>query len=96
MSEPDWDHYIDKIEQFSPDHPILKNFIRLIFSLFYLFPYLKRRELTQKNQLLNQLNKETDYWELEWIKQFFTFKISSTTKDFLIQEDWWWQFLSQI
>lgn len=96
MRETEWVYYLNKIERVSQNHPNLENLIHLVVSMSYLFPYLKEKELTQKQKFLDQLCQKSDYWELEWIKQLYNFELSKKTRDYLIQKDWWWHLLSQI
>ncbi|MHA2224909.1 MAG: Eco57I restriction-modification methylase domain-containing protein [Candidatus Hodarchaeales archaeon] len=74
--------------------PQLKEFFQFFISFFFLFPHL--RKSTTKNQFLKlttDLISSNNCWEYRWLKKILEFEIDPPTRDYLMQENWWWDIL---
>ncbi|MFX1286008.1 MAG: Eco57I restriction-modification methylase domain-containing protein [Promethearchaeota archaeon] len=96
MEQNEWIDHCKQIERYSHDYPQIKGFFRLVMSLFFLFPHLNSELLSNRNEFVNQICHKADFWEINWLKTFFQFEANLMMSEFLLKEDWWWDFLKQI
>lgn len=94
--EKKWDQFCIEIKLSSQRFPQLESFFRLITSLLYLFPHLHHVLFTNKKNFIKLMNHNSNLWEIRWINQQFAFQMNSSLRSYLLQEDWWWDFLSQV
>ncbi len=92
----EWDDFCNQIKQNSHESLQLKNFFRLVISLLFLFPHLTQSLVRSKDEFINKISSKCDFWEIRWIKQYFKFQMSSSMRNYLTQEEWWWIFLKQM
>lgn len=95
MKGSEWIKYIKYIEKDSQNWPQLKNFFRLIISLFFLFPSLIQSLLIDKEKFVVYLSRKSNFWEIRWLTQYFEFRINDSFRNYLHQEDWWWYFFKK-
>ncbi|MFW9905189.1 MAG: Eco57I restriction-modification methylase domain-containing protein, partial [Candidatus Thorarchaeota archaeon] len=96
MMPKEWMECAKVLEKEFQNCPQLINCFSLIISLLFLFPRFYRQLVLEKKKFIEHLCSESSFWEIQWLKEYLEFRSNKSLASYLHQEDWWWEFLTNI
>ncbi len=95
-----WKKFTDKVRSEILSIPELREFFVIVITFRFLFPEKMDKIIFNKASFLDAFHLDSqnieDLWQISWLKEFFEFNMSSSLHSYLIEKDWWWDFVTNL
>lgn len=95
-----WKKFAARVRSEIISIPELREFLVVIFAFRFLFPEIMDKIITNKASFLEVFRLDSqnigDLWQISWLKEFLEFNMSPSLHLYLVQKDWWWDFITKL